>query len=206
MSSNWGRISPVCGSSLLPKPLSCYSLDDHLLDLTGPMPSSSSSGNNTPNCPLGTFLHPQSFQLQWDTHRCAQVHNPSPHSQTLWLERLPGSSQWPVQANHIDHWRDSGELSGKRNSNTEDVDLELLTAALPFHGKSKGISDKYRANTEKHKIKAPLTVPEQTFPGHFSYSSQWIPFLIESLGPVILPFDRIRIQRQLERWSLMRWC
>lgn len=63
---------------------------------------------------------------------------------------------------------------GKRNSNTEDVDLELLTASWEEQGdgKSKGISDKYRANTEKHKIKAPLTVPEQTFPGHFSYSSQ----------------------------------
>ena len=159
MSSNWGRISPVCGSSLSPKPLSCYSLDDHLLDLTGPMSSSSSSNNNTPNCPLGAILHSQSFQLQWGTHRSAQVHNPSPHPQTPWLERLPGSSQWLVEANHIDHWNDSGELLGKRNSNMEGMDLELLAAALPFHGKSKGIFDRYRANTKKHKIKAPLTVP-----------------------------------------------
>ena len=41
----------------------------------------------------------------------------------------------------------------------EGMDLELLAAALPFHGKSKGIFDRYRANTKKHKIKAPLTVP-----------------------------------------------
>ena len=128
MSSNGGRISPVCGSSLLPQPLSCYSLDDHLLDLTGPVSSSSSSNNNTPNCPLGAILHSQSFQLQWGTHRCAQVHNPSPHPQTPWLERLPGSSQWPVEANHIDHWSDSVIL-GKRTSNTEGMDLELLAAA-----------------------------------------------------------------------------
>lgn len=101
MSSNWGRISAVCGSSLLPKPLSCYSLDDHLLDLTGPMSSSSSSNKHTPNCPLGTILHSQSFQLQWGTHRCAQVHDPSPHPETLWSETLPGSSQWPAEAKTI---------------------------------------------------------------------------------------------------------
>lgn len=43
------------------------------LGFTGPL-SSPSSNDSTPNCPLGTIFHSQSFQRQRSTHLCTQVH------------------------------------------------------------------------------------------------------------------------------------
>ena len=67
-----------------------------------------------------------------DVPSCTQP----PH--TYRSEMLPGSSQWLVQVIHIDHWSESVGLLGKRNSNAEDMHLELLRVALPLHGKEWG--------------------------------------------------------------------